>query len=119
MMKVRGIDFTTYACSNLQRSMAFYTDMIGLKLDSVYQDFYAEFDVDGQTFALISGIPGLKPGTGGQIGFNVPNLAEALAELKGKGVEPIGEVVETPVCRMAHFADPDGNVFVLHEKPRI
>jgi len=121
-MEVRGIDFTVYPCSNLERSIAFYKDVIGLKLDSKFGDFYAEFDVGGQAFALMTfgaSEEPKPPARGGQVAFNVPDLSKALEELKSKGVRPHGGVEETPVCRLVEVADPDGNLFVLHEKPKV
>ena len=37
-------------------------------------------------------------------------------ELEEKGVEFNGDVLDTGVCHMAFFADPDGNQIVLHRR---
>ncbi len=45
----------------------------------------------------------------------MPDVAEAKAELEGRGVEFAG-MLDTGVCHMAFFADPDGNQIVLHRR---
>jgi hypothetical protein len=37
-------------------------------------------------------------------------------ELEGKGVQFKGDVLDTGVCHMAFFGDPDGNQLVLHRR---
>ena len=41
---------------------------------------------------------------------------QARAELEAKGVEFVGETVDTSVCHMATFTDPDRNQLVLHKR---
>jgi hypothetical protein len=36
--------------------------------------------------------------------------------LEAEGVEFLGETVDTGVCQMAFFNDPDGNVLMLHRR---
>ena len=43
-------------------------------------------------------------------------MHETRKELEAKGVEFRGEVLDTGVCHMAFFADPDGNQMVLHRR---
>ncbi len=47
-------------------------------------------------------------------------VAAARAALEAKGVELRGETLDTGVCHMAFFCDPDGNALMLHHryKPR-
>lgn len=117
-MDIRGIDFVVYPVSDLKKGIEFYTQVMGLEVESIWQDQYAEFDIAGQTFAIMSGVEEMKPG-GAQVAFNVPNITEALTEIKAKGVKQVGEVIDTPVCRMAFVIDPDGNAITLHEKPKV
>jgi hypothetical protein len=35
---------------------------------------------------------------------------------RAEGVEFLGETVDTGVCQMAFFRDPDGNVLILHRR---
>jgi catechol 2,3-dioxygenase-like lactoylglutathione lyase family enzyme len=50
------------------------------------------------------------------VALRVPDVDAARAELEAKGVEFDGETLQTEVCRMAFFKDPDGNVLVLHRR---
>ena len=38
----------------------------------------------------------------------------ARKELESRGVEFLGDALDTGVCHMAFFADPDGNALMLH-----
>ena len=44
------------------------------------------------------------------------DVAETRAALEGKGVQFFGETLDTGVCHMAIFADPDGNQLMLHRR---
>jgi predicted enzyme related to lactoylglutathione lyase len=48
--------------------------------------------------------------------LRVDDVAAARQELEAKGVEFVGETVDTGVCHMAMFKDPDGNELVLHRR---
>src|SRR5206468_4221287 len=50
------------------------------------------------------------------VALRVPDVAEARAILEREGVEFLGETVDTGVCLMAFFYDPDGNVLILHRR---
>lgn len=118
-MSIRRIDFVAYNVKDLQASIEFYRDKLGLELSEQWEGMYAEFDVGGAAFGLYRS-EGHEPRPGGTVAFNVPNIAEAVAELKEKGLEMSGpEIYDTPVCRMAFYTDPDGNDFMLHEKPKV
>ena len=45
-----------------------------------------------------------------------PTSPAARTELEAKGVEFEGETVDTGVCHMAFFNDPDGNRLILHRR---
>ena len=52
------------------------------------------------------------PSTTSQIALHVADVAAARAELEAKGVEFDGEILDTGVCHMAFFNDPDGNSLI-------
>jgi len=117
-MEIRAIDFVVYPVTDFRKGVEFYTQVMGLEVESIWHDQYAEFDIAGQTFTIMSGVKELKPG-GAQVAFNVPDVKKALEEIKAKGVKQVGEIIDTPVCRMAFILDPDGNAITLHEKPKV
>lgn len=44
------------------------------------------------------------------------DVAEARSKLEEKGVVFAGETMDTGVCHMALFSDPDGNDLMLHHR---
>ena len=110
----------TMIVSDLSRSVAFYTDTLGLKVKLRYGDNYAEVVTEGLTVALH---PPVKGGTapGGppslSVGFAVPDLPAAVEELKQKGIA-FSRITEDGFVKLAFFTDPDGNPLYLAETRR-
>jgi predicted enzyme related to lactoylglutathione lyase len=48
--------------------------------------------------------------------LRVRDVDAARVELEQKGVVFDGDTVQTSVCRMAFFKDPDGNALMLHRR---
>jgi hypothetical protein len=46
----------------------------------------------------------------------VDDVAASRSELQGKGVEFKADTLDTGVCHMAFFEDPDGNSLMLHSR---
>ena len=44
------------------------------------------------------------------------DVAQARAQLQARGVQFSGDTLDTGVCHMAFFEDPDGNALVLHNR---
>jgi catechol 2,3-dioxygenase-like lactoylglutathione lyase family enzyme len=119
-MNIPRLDFVAIPSQDAARAAAFYRDVLELRPDDKAQfEFWAgdtclaiwEPDKVGGSFA---------PQHNGQIAFHVEDVAAARAELEAKGVEFRGETLDTGVCYMAFFCDPDGNDLMLHHryKPR-
>ncbi len=53
---------------------------------------------------------------GNPLPLGVPDVAAARAELETKGVTFFGDTLDTGVCHMAFFSDPDGNELMLHHR---
>ena len=43
-------------------------------------------------------------------------MEEARRTLTERGVDFQGETLDTGVCHMAFFSDPEGNAFILHHR---
>jgi predicted enzyme related to lactoylglutathione lyase len=56
------------------------------------------------------------PQTGNPLPLRVDDVQAAREELEAKGVTFFGETLDTGVCHMAFFADPDGNQLMLHHR---
>ena len=101
--------------ADLDRSVAFFRDRVGLALKFADAEFgYAEFDTPGAGFAVAQDPAAVGRHTG--IGFAVENLDAAHAELSEAGVEFTRPPTREPWGGyMAIFADPDGNTFYLDQ----
>ena len=55
------------------------------------------------------------PNTAG-IALRVADVGAARERLETNGVRFLGETVDTGVCHMGFFLDPDGNVLILHRR---
>jgi predicted enzyme related to lactoylglutathione lyase len=121
---VGGVDFVALPTHDLDRSVSFYGDTLGLRR-SVYmpERNYAEFETGNLTFSVINaekmGLEHHPQPT--EIALHVEDVAEARKTLEARGVEFRGETFDTGVCHMAFFADPEGNKFMLHHRyaPRV
>jgi catechol 2,3-dioxygenase-like lactoylglutathione lyase family enzyme len=113
---VTGLDFVAVPSRDAERSRAFYVETLGLRPDDKARfEFWVgetcfgiwEPERMGGTFA---------PQKNAHWALHVDDVAEARRELEGKGVEFVGDVLDTGVCHMAFFADPDGNDLMLHHR---
>jgi catechol 2,3-dioxygenase-like lactoylglutathione lyase family enzyme len=50
------------------------------------------------------------------IALHVDDVGAARSELEGKGVEFEADTLDSGVCHMAFFRDPDGNALMLHNR---
>ena len=102
----------------MERSKQFYGDTLGLP--QVSSGGFPEYQLgENVSLYLLSleamGAQFTAPHTAG-FALRVPDVAETRTELEGKGVEFHGETLDTGVCHMAFFRDPDGNELVLHRR---
>jgi predicted enzyme related to lactoylglutathione lyase len=83
---------------------------------------FAEFETGNLTLNILNaermGLPHVA--VGNPVALHVDDVAAARADLESKGVAFLGDIVDTGVCHMAFFRDPDGNALMLHHryKPR-
>jgi catechol 2,3-dioxygenase-like lactoylglutathione lyase family enzyme len=118
-MNVTGVDFITVPTRDYDRASAFYGGTLGLPLSKRWGKMPAgEFETGTLTIAVMqSDAFGLrfKPHTH-PIALHVDDVAAARAELEAEGVDFEGDVVDSGVCHMTYFADPDGNALMFHHR---
>ncbi len=113
---ITKLDFVAIPSQDAERSRGFYVDTLGLKADE-----HARFEAWlGDTCLGIwepekVGMP-FAPQKNGHLALHVEDMAKARAELEAKGVVFYGDVMDTGVCHMSFFADPDGNDLMLHHR---
>ncbi len=118
-MKVTGVDFITVPTRDFEKASAFYGGVLGLPLSKRWGQMpAAEFETGTLTIAVMQsdafGIefaPHTHP-----IALHVEDVATARAELEAQGVAFAADTMDSGVCHMAHFADPDGNALMLHHR---
>jgi predicted enzyme related to lactoylglutathione lyase len=103
---------------DLERQRRFYRDVLGLA-ESSEGPGYVQFEVDGNLIELLQRTEDPeyeRPRV--QVGFEVPDIRAARAELIERGAEPITEIRGDPgsINYWAYFRDPDGNVFEITER---
>ena len=118
-MKITELAFTCYPVTDLRRARAFYEGLLGLKPTRVFGDdtkAWIEYDLGPNTLAIGNLVPDWQPGrTGGCVGLEVEDFDAALRELRDGGASVQGPI-QTPVCRLAVVADPDGNTLLIHRR---
>lgn len=117
-MQVERTDFVSVPVTDLERSTLFYEETLGLRRNPGSEG-WPEFDTGNVSLYLIDptnvGSEFTGPHTA-QIALRVPDVAEARRELETKGIEFEGDTLDTGVCHMAFFRDPDGNALMLHRR---
>jgi catechol 2,3-dioxygenase-like lactoylglutathione lyase family enzyme len=108
-MQVEEVDFVSVLTQDIPRAKQFYGETLGLPIETeggqVTLDVFNPASI-GQDFA---------PSPAG-IAIRVPDVAAARTELEAKGVVFDGDIVDTGVCHMTFFKDPDGNALMLHRR---
>ena len=109
-----SFDAIFFYVTDVQESIAFYRDTLGLPMIS--HDYVARFDVDGVLVELVPLPPGsVVPGSGNaRLCFAVSDLKETLEQLHDCGVAT-SAIKNKKGGKIAFFRDPDGNELSLWE----
>jgi lactoylglutathione lyase len=111
--------------SDMQRSVSFYRDVLGLHLKFASPG-WTEFATDGATLALhLSEPPNPERGTAGggpagrcHPGLHVPGLGEFHQRMVAKNVPCLQEPRNVFGTRVAQYPDPDGLAISVGEERR-
>jgi predicted enzyme related to lactoylglutathione lyase len=120
----RKVAFTMYPATDVPRARKFYEEVFGLKVGSNGNHggiWWVEYDLPGGGCVAITNATQDAPSAaaGGTIAFEVEDLDALIADLKAKNVEFKGDMIHSPVCRMAVCVDSEGNSILLHQlKPK-
>jgi catechol 2,3-dioxygenase-like lactoylglutathione lyase family enzyme len=113
---ITGLDFVGVPSRDGERTRSFYVETLGLRPDeSARFEFWA-----GETcFAIWEperlGRP-FTPQKNAPPALHVDDVAATRTELEAQGVVFAGETLDTGVCHIALFTDPDGNDLMLHHR---
>ena len=116
---VSGVDFIAVPTRNFDKANEFYGDVLGLARSKRWGSMPAgEFETGTLTIAVMqSDAFGLEfqPHTH-PIALHVDDVEAARIALEGQGVKFSADTIDSGVCHMALFADPDGNALMLHHR---
>lgn len=116
---VSGVDFVTVLVADFAAASAFYETTLGLQCSVRYDRIPgAEFETGNLTLQLLDAAAigrEFQPSTH-PIALHVDDVASARAALETQGVTFFGETIDSGVCHMAVFADPDGNTLMFHNR---
>jgi catechol 2,3-dioxygenase-like lactoylglutathione lyase family enzyme len=116
---VERTDFISVPVTDMERATRFYEDKLGLprissagawpeyQLGENISVYLIDLEKVGSSFT--------GPHTA-HVALRVADVAATRAELEAKGVAFDGDILDTSVCHMAFFKDPDGNQFMLHRR---
>lgn len=123
-MELSTPDYVVLVVADLDASLRFWTGLLGLPLGHRFGP-YAQLDTGTTRLALYQrdamattlGRP-LEPpapdAPGFEVGFKVPDVDAAYAELVSAGARPVRPPVDQPWGqRTAYVADPDGHLVEL------
>ena len=118
-MQITGVDFITVPTRDFDKASEFYGETLGLERSKRWGTMPAgEFETGSLTIAImqsdafgIAFAPHTHP-----IALHVDDVAAAREELESKGVSFAADTMDSGVCHMAHFRDPDGNSLMLHAR---
>jgi catechol 2,3-dioxygenase-like lactoylglutathione lyase family enzyme len=108
--------------SNVDRAVAFYTEQAGFNLDHDHQVTdelrFVQLTPPGSaaSIAIGTGLSDMAPGSVQGLQLVVSDIQTAHDELAGRGVE-VSDVQDFPWGSFVFFRDPDGNGWVLQERP--
>jgi methylmalonyl-CoA/ethylmalonyl-CoA epimerase len=108
---------------NVERAIAFYRDVLGMRFLFQAPPGLGFFDCSGVRL-MLDGPAGAQAGAHGSVlYYKVPDLQDAFATLTGRGVAFEGQphlIAKMPDHElwMAFFRDPEGNLLALMDEVR-
>jgi predicted enzyme related to lactoylglutathione lyase len=116
---ITGVDFVSLPADDLETSVAFYRDVLGLECSTLMPDRgFAEFETGNLTLSvLVPAKMGMESWVSRSVvALHVDDIAAARERLAGRGVTFHGDTFDTGVCHMGFFEDPHGNALMLHHR---
>jgi catechol 2,3-dioxygenase-like lactoylglutathione lyase family enzyme len=115
---VERTDFISVPVTDVERSVAWYRDTLGL--EQVGKQAFPEFQLGENVSMYLLDMESIgrkfTAPHSAHIALRVADVAASRVELEAKGIEFYGDVLDTGVCHMAFFSDPDGNALMLHRR---
>jgi catechol 2,3-dioxygenase-like lactoylglutathione lyase family enzyme len=118
-VNVTGVDFICIPTQDFDRAREFYGEVLGLEQSKQWGNMPGqEYETGSLTIAVMQsdafGIEFRNHSL--PVALHVDDVEAARKELEAKGVKFGADTMDSGVCHMAHFRDPDGNVLMLHHR---
>lgn len=119
MSDVERVDFVAVPTQDQERAVRFYGETLGLERNPNSSDRWVEFETGNLTIAILpheyTGRSEFTPSSA-PIALRVADVEEARRRLEAAGVDFAMDTIDSGVCHIAPFSDPDGNSLMLHHR---
>jgi glyoxylase I family protein len=117
----QGLEHTAIATANPEKLAQWYVDYLGFHINFSYAGNFFVKAPNGSMLELIPAEAEMKPQTAANfknpgirhLAIAVDDFDAAHAQLKGNGVQFLGEPINNQGNRLAFFNDGDGNILHL------
>jgi predicted enzyme related to lactoylglutathione lyase len=117
--QVTGTDFVTVFVKDYEAAKEFYGGLLGLESSVDYDKVPGgEFETGNLTLQVMDSEAIGRPfePSSHPIALHVEDVEATRAHLEARGVKFFAETIDSGVCHMAIFSDPDGNALMLHHR---
>lgn len=118
-ISVGGADFLTVFVKDYPAAVEFYGNTLGLEHSADYGKIPGgEFETGNLTLQVMDAASIGREFTplGTHLALHVDDVEASRGALEAEGVQFFGETMDSGVCHMAFFKDPDGNALMLHHR---
>jgi len=118
VLEVERVDFIGVPVRDVARAREFYGRMLGLSESTSPDDAWPEFETGNVTLGIFAPEQIGRPfaPSPAPIALRVGDVSEARRRLEDAGISFEGDILDSGVCHMAFFQDPDGNALMLHRR---
>src|SRR5215207_700945 len=111
-MNVTGVDFITVPTTDFDRADRFYGDVLGLERSKQWGNMPArEYETGSLTIAVMQ-----SDAFGLEAKPHSHPIALHVHDVEAARVEFAADTLDSGVCHMAYFSDPDGNALMFHHR---
>jgi predicted enzyme related to lactoylglutathione lyase len=118
LIEIEHTDFVVIPVRDAARAREFYGETLGLAQTGGPHDTWQEFETGNLTLGVFAPEAVGRPfeSNPSPVALRVADVAESRARLEQAGVAFEGDTIDSGVCHMAFFRDPDGNALMLHHR---
>jgi len=115
---IKDVAYFAFPVTDVPRARTFYEEVLGLKpslsLEMKPGSWWIEYTIGSATLAL-SNMLSSSGQSGACLALEVADVDASVATLAAANLKPSYGPMDTPVCRICGFSDPDGNQLIFHK----